>query len=518
MLESAYVDAFQVHRSASCALSRVGGFGAPTPRQEVVAYARRHGSLDLTRFYDGRVFSLEGILRGDSATEVLEALDALKAALALGSAHVFTWRREGYAYDETADVVVASPLEVTLGATRRTLKWAVDLHAGDPRLYSATLSRASYDPAAAGTGKGLRFPLTFRLVFEGAGSANVLEVDVAGTMDTPPTFTIHGPATNPVIDNETTGRSIYTEGLELAAGESAIVDVDGRVLYVGGRATYSEILETAAPAAWWKMDEASSAAGLADSSGNGLAGTWPVTTSLAFQAAGPLRSEVSYAVEMPAGGYADFGHVLQFPGVAAFTVSLWLQPLLLDITDRRIISTEYDDGAGRDGWYLSLSNSKLALVRIENASANAANATGAAQTVGTWYHVVAVFDGATQSVFVNGEEKVATTFGPPKSLSDNALGKLMLGVRPDSIGAKFNGRLSHVAVFDRALEAAEILTHYRAALEVAQEATTPRPDLIDAKRTAWGDLAAGVNRLRLRGDGLVAGQSLLEVSWRDARL
>lgn len=43
-----------------------------------------------------------------------------------------------------------------------------------------------------------------------------------------------------------------------------------------------------------------------------------------------------------------------------------------------------------------------------------------------------------------------------------------------------------------------------------------RADLIDAAATDWGDLAPGVNVLRLAGDGMSPGVTSLSVSWRDA--
>lgn len=47
---------------------------------------------------------------------------------------------------------------------------------------------------------------------------------------------------------------------------------------------------------------------------------------------------------------------------------------------------------------------------------------------------------------------------------------------------------------------------------------TSRPDLIDAASTIWGELAPGVNVVRLVGSGFVAAQTLLECSFRDARI
>lgn len=45
-----------------------------------------------------------------------------------------------------------------------------------------------------------------------------------------------------------------------------------------------------------------------------------------------------------------------------------------------------------------------------------------------------------------------------------------------------------------------------------------RLDLLDAQNTEWWELAAGTNRLRLRGAGMATDQTLLTVQYRDARI
>jgi hypothetical protein len=47
---------------------------------------------------------------------------------------------------------------------------------------------------------------------------------------------------------------------------------------------------------------------------------------------------------------------------------------------------------------------------------------------------------------------------------------------------------------------------------------TERPDLIDAAQTRWFDLEPGQNLIRLRGTGMVGGQTQLEVRHRDGRI
>lgn len=92
---------------------------------------------------------------------------------------------------------------------------------------------APYNPNP-GSGAGLRFPLRFPLEFGGSGAAALL-VNNAGSEETPPTFTIMGPLDPATaIDNETTDRSIYFDGLSIPTGVQAVVDVAGRALRLDG--------------------------------------------------------------------------------------------------------------------------------------------------------------------------------------------------------------------------------------------------------------------------------------------
>lgn len=48
--------------------------------------------------------------------------------------------------------------------------------------------------------------------------------------------------------------------------------------------------------------------------------------------------------------------------------------------------------------------------------------------------------------------------------------------------------------------------------------TTSRPDLVDVAGTHWWELAPGINQLRMRGGGMVASETGLEVGFRSAHI
>lgn len=234
----------------SVRVRRLGGLGSPTPRRDVTLKASRHGATDFTKFYEGRVLDLEGILAEATTAASWAALDTLKGKLQLGSTHLLTLRRRGRTEDEQLSVIVASPVDsVWVVDDAQLLRWAVSLHAPDPRIYGASLRSGSYDPALSTSGGGLPIPLMFPLVFS-TTTATHLELVNGGNTPTPPVLTVRGPVVNPVIDNDTLAASIYLN-YSLGAADSIVVDVAARTVKLNGASRLD--LLNAADTTWWEL-------------------------------------------------------------------------------------------------------------------------------------------------------------------------------------------------------------------------------------------------------------------------
>ncbi len=242
MLTSAYIDDLQIHGGAGYGLTDFQ-VGSPAPRAVTDLRPSDHGATDDTRFYGGRALELIGLIQASSTADLWPLADALKAKLVLGSLHVLKFRRSGLDYDERClvrvDSEVAMPL--LLGSTK-LLRYGVSLFAPDPRFYSDTLSTGAYDPTDSGEG-GLDFNLDFELVFNGAGGAARLSAVNEGTVPTPPTFTITGPVTNPIIDNDTTGESLYTQDCALSAGDTLEIDMGARTVLLAGTTSRPDLID-----------------------------------------------------------------------------------------------------------------------------------------------------------------------------------------------------------------------------------------------------------------------------------
>lgn len=227
------------------------GMGSPAPRRDVTLKASRHGAIDRTQFYDGRVLSIEALIVEDTPLAAWDKLDTLEGEFQLGTAHTLSFRRSGRPDDEQCEVIVASPLDASVSYEEsNTIRWGVELFAADPRVYGAALRSGSYDPAAATSGGGIDLPMTFPLTFPTDSTAE-LQLDNAGNFPTPPLLTIDGPVINPVIDNDTSGESISVV-YSLGADDSVQVDVANRSVSLNGSKRLD--LLNAENTVWWNME------------------------------------------------------------------------------------------------------------------------------------------------------------------------------------------------------------------------------------------------------------------------
>jgi hypothetical protein len=241
-----YLDDWQVPGVRS-----LNGLGSPAPRQDITLRAARHGAIDRTLYYGGRVLELQGILWGATDLEAWEALDELKGKLALGSSHVLRFRRTGRLNDEQLAIIVAGPVDDgTSYDAPGVIKYGVSLHAPDPRIYVAALRSGSYDPSAALEGAGAAVPLVFPLDFSSSGVAGLLELANGGNFKTPPVLTITGPVVNPIIDNVTTSESLELV-YSLGSSDTVEVDIAARTVTLNG-ASRPDLL-TPQATTWWEL-------------------------------------------------------------------------------------------------------------------------------------------------------------------------------------------------------------------------------------------------------------------------
>ena len=157
------------------------------------------------------------------------------------------------------------------------------------------------------------------------------------------------------------------------------------------------------------------------------------------------------------GGHATVPHrpALSFAG-APLTLEAWAQP---DITGRfQWLVAKESDNTALD--YLLGLNPDGRFRFITQGLANDAVATNVSAITGQrWFHVVGVQDPAANTVrlYVNGSEAASV---PRQGTGVTSGTPLLIGDR-SSGGQSLDGRMDEVAIYRRALSAAEVLQHYR---------------------------------------------------------
>jgi len=142
---------------------------------------------------------------------------------------------------------------------------------------------------------------------------------------------------------------------------------------------------------------------------------------------------------------------------------------------------------GNSGWLFynsTLAAGQWSFRTIDGASANQ-NTSGGTVTPGVWQHIVGVWDGAANHLYVNGVEVANTPTATFLANNDLTL-PLTLGVRSDG-AFQSNGSIDEAAYYTNALSAAQVLAHYQNGTNASPG--TPYQNLVT------GDGAVGYWRL-----------------------
>ena len=91
------------------------------------------------------------------------------------------------------------------------------------------------------------------------------------------------------------------------------------------------------------------------------------------------------------------------------------------------------------------------------------NVTGFAMSTNVWYHLVGTYDGSTISLYSNGSLNTQTSYSGTASSG----GEIRIARRWDDVANVasnfFSGDIAHIKIYNRSLNATEILQNYNAA-------------------------------------------------------
>ncbi len=222
-----------------------------------------------------------------------------------------------------------------------------------------------------------------------------------------------------------------------------------------GEDSVASIIQASSPIAYWRLNETSGSAA-ANIGANGVAGTYQ---SVTLNVAGPRPPAY--------GGFENDNNAGQFNGTSsyvntsssflsnlgAFSMAGWIRPLATP--------------AARTGLFGQNDAVEFGFSATDNLQIWTPNGGSVnlpwSLPINQWYHVCAVADGSTLKLYTNGV--LAATGGTASSNYGSSSSTFHIGGGGvfDASGNFFNGQIDEVAVWNRALSAAEISEQYQAA-------------------------------------------------------
>lgn len=226
-----------------------GWWETPAPRVAIEDRPQDHGGFDDVSWFSSRVLTIEGLAQSpDRATHLRARRIATSVAVDTTTLHTMT-------VTEPDGTVLRCAVRLSaatkVGDITDTLcRWSMQVCAPDPRRYIDPEILHTLALPASPTG-GITFATTAPWVVVGAAAStgSVTAVNV-GTFGTRPVLTFIGPLTDPQLEHVQTGRRLAFD-IDLAAGETLVVDVDRRAVLLGGTASRSSAL--AAGSAWFDL-------------------------------------------------------------------------------------------------------------------------------------------------------------------------------------------------------------------------------------------------------------------------
>lgn len=265
----------------------------------------------------------------------------------------------------------------------------------------------------------------------------------------------------------TRGRSSALSTVDMGTALITLNDPSGK--YNPRAIRYSDTVLADSPVGYWRLGEAEGSTDAADGSGNGRTGTY--VGGVTLQQDGALLGSDDRAALFD--GSSGLMRRLSFPSSAAFTLEVWVKPTVLKV---QMLMEVGVDGVALTRLFMTDANG---IIEFDNQPGEIGNVQSVTPiTAGTWWHIVATFDGATARLYLNGvlEASTVASYGWSTGTLNFAAG---------ASGPFSSVAMDEVAVYATALSAARVLAHYQAGTRYLAERLVPmRPVRVRASHLA----------------------------------
>jgi hypothetical protein len=225
-------------------------------------------------------------------------------------------------------------------------------------------------------------------------------------------------------------------------------------------ATYEESVRSAAPLAYWRLNEDGGATAV-DRTGHGYSATYS-EGGVTYGQPG-IAGDKSVLLDGVSGEIlvaGKFETISEFQGSAPYSLEAWIQPKAITVDYQGILSNELQTDAGKEGYVMYLQeDAGIGFDRYAEAGISTPlTEAGVVSANGHWYHVVGVYDGTTMTLYVDGSMVTSKS----SSLRNVNAGPCMFAIGATHCGSTgwFQGYVDEVAVYAYALDAGCVKTHY----------------------------------------------------------
>jgi len=260
----------------------------------------------------------------------------------------------------------------------------------------------------------------------------------------------------PSLDGFTGGDASASDASSDAIS-SDVAKSDGQTTPDGGgdaAVTYRATILADKPVGYWRLGGTNQTA--ADELGQ-HAGT--AHGNITFGVAGAIANDPDTAAQfVDRSGWIDVPGPFQFTGKVPFSVEVWGKSDA--ITDYSPLASCDGplNGSPQQGWsfYFDLDGTLVfGRYDIDAGTRNYA-VTSFSPSINTWHHFVSTVDGTTESIYVDGVLADAEPAGNESITADH----LAIGADSQGTGVAFQGVIDEVAIYDFALDAAQVKHHY----------------------------------------------------------
>ncbi len=273
-----------------------------------------------------------------------------------------------------------------------------------------------------------------------------------------------------------------------------------------GATNYSAIISADGPVAYYQLQELPGASTAADSSPNGLDGTYNYNSAGSPSLGQAGIDTNSLLFFYGAGGPSDYGDVslppslllapVQSDGVsgAPFSAECWVSADTFTNKDYIVplaMSGAYGSpNASGSGWNFYQSETTPWTWQIFMRTTNAVNilGVGAVVVLGQWTHLAVTWDGTNASFYVNGQLNDHAAL--PGYLADPSGSDGVIGGPGQTGHGAFEGSVTQVAFYTNVLTAAQILNHYTVGTN--NISAPPAPPSFISEPTAPPEIYSGV--------------------------